>query len=416
MSRFVFFFATVALLFAGAFATTAFGQAVSSSPSVRFQVDSLPRAADSGCNWELSIQVDHRSNAIDNAFAATMLIGGALSPEAIAAARDEMRSRGTLGLRGNIRFETSDLAARRGWRIESGIVSDVRWTPELFDLVFAGNAPHLGRFDVLNGTRGRAWQLNTIMRTGFWKNAHNALHWGLGLAHRSVGAQGDISTGYFWVSSNVDTLYTSLYGRSTVLEAQGLGLAGQIRYRRTDPASQVALTLEATHLGALFVAPGDVRVEVDTVLGTTGLPLAGDGWSIESLQGEGFAESLIVRDTLAGHFEALPTALSGGLTGAIIPGLAWEVRATVGGWRPTPEAMAGLQFKVGRRSIAGIRAVYGGWGKLRPAIWAALPVGQHHTLTLYAEDPVAAFQGTGLGRGFGLQLAKSLPTGADNRR
>lgn len=381
----------------------------------RFTTDSLP-ATPTGHTWQFSLQADHRSNSIDNAFAATMLIGGAITPDAIALARDQMRFRGTLAARASVQFATENAATGRGWQIESGLVSDFRWTPELFDLVFTGNSPHLGRFDVLNGTRGRAWQLNTVMRTGGWSNDLNEVRWGLGLAHRSMGAEGNISTGYFWVSSGVDTLYTSLYGRSAVLRAQGLGLTGQIRFRRTDPSAKVALTLEATQLGALFVRPGDERIAVDTMLATTGLPLNGAGWSLESLQGEGFAESLIARDTLPGHLEALPAAVSASLTGSIIPGLAWEVRGTVGGWRPTPEAMAGLQFKVGRQSVAGIRAIYGGWGKFRPAIWAELPIGPSHTLTLYAEDPAAAFRGTGLGRGFGLQLAKTLPTSAADKR
>lgn len=381
----------------------------------RFTTDSLP-SVPTGTTWKFSLQADHRSNSIDNAFASTMLIGGAITSEAISAARDEMRFRGTLAARASVQFATEDAATGRGWQVESGMVSDFRWTPELFDLVFTGNAPHLGRFDVLNGTRGRAWQMNSVMRTGGWSNDLNELRWGLGLAHRSIGAEGSVSTGYFWVSAGVDTLYTSLYGRSAVLRAQGLGPVGQIRFRRTDPSAKVSLTLEATQLGALCVRPGDERIAVDTILATTGLPLTGAGWSLESLQGEGFSESLIVRDTLAGHLEALPATLSAGLTGSIIPGLAWEVRGTVGGWRPTPEAMVGFQFKVGRSSVAGIRAIYGGWGKFRPAIWAELPVGPSHTLTLYAEDPVAAFQGVGLGRGFGLQLAKTLPTSAADKR
>lgn len=385
------------------------GQAQSSS----IPLDSLGVLR--GNNWQFSIQLDQRSNAIHHALGKVFWVGGALHPEDVAAARNEMTSGGTLGLRAGISFATEDVETRKGWQVESSVISDFRWTPEFWDLVFEGNSPHLGRFDVLNGTGGRIWQLNAVMRTGLWEREHNSLRWGLGLAHRPAGVDGSVSTGYFWVSDDVDSLFTSLYGRSTVLRAQALGLTGQIQFRHNDPASLVDLTLQVNHLGALWAGAGDERIIVDTLLETTGLPLQGAGWSLETLQGEGFGESLIHRDTLSGRLEALPTSFSMSLTGSIVPGLVWEVRGTVGGWRPVPEAMAGFQFKMGPRVVGGVRAIYGGWGKFRPAVWAGIPLGLNHALTLYAEDPLAAFQPSGLGRGLGIQLSKTIPTSVTNR-
>lgn len=371
-------------------------------------VDSLDAR---GFNWQLGLQATQRSNSLDNEFLRILTVGGHLTPEIIAGARAEMRNFGSLTLNGDFTFALENAANGKGWRVNSGIISDIRWTPELFELVFTGNAPHLGRWDVLNGTRGRAWQLNTIQRTGQWSNDRNVLEWAAGVTHRSLGAVSDVRTGYLWVSGEVDTLYTSLYARSAVERLSAWGPSGQIRFTHLDPASKVSLTLQASQLGLLRVPAGTERISIDTVLATTGLPLTGPGWSIESLQDEDFEESLIIRDTLGGHWDVLPAVLQASLSGGILPGLAWEVRGTVGGWRPVPEAMAGLQIQLGRRASMGIRAIYGGWGKFRPAVWTAFPVGPEHTLTIYAEDPVATFQNSGLGRGVAVQLSRNITAG-----
>ena len=88
----------------------------------------------------------------------------------------------------------------RDWRIRGSVqarwIGDSRWTPAMYDLVLTGNAGHLGRWDVLDGSRARtaAW-LNAAV--GIEGKHQNRVE--LGLVYRPFQFEGFIETGYFHV-------------------------------------------------------------------------------------------------------------------------------------------------------------------------------------------------------------------------
>ena len=116
------------------------------------QLDSL--------TWDATAWGQHRSNALSHELGRLLVRGGHINRSLVEAARtaqgDEMGSFGyTSGLALNWRNPRSwkDTEARLCGSFQFKTLGDIRWTPELFDLAFTGNAGHLGRWDVLDGSR-----------------------------------------------------------------------------------------------------------------------------------------------------------------------------------------------------------------------------------------------------------------------
>ena len=138
------------------------------------QLDSL--------TWEATAWGQHRSNALSNELTALLIRGGHIDRTLVESAQaDQASEMGAFGYTSGVAVTWRSL---RPWKetesrlcgsIQFKTLGDIRWTPELFDLVFTGNAGHLGRWDVLDGSRFRA---------GTWIQAAIGLEGATGIALR----------------------------------------------------------------------------------------------------------------------------------------------------------------------------------------------------------------------------------------
>ena len=67
-----------------------------------------------------------------------------------------------------------------------------------------------------------------------------------------------------------------------------------------------------------------------------------------------------------------------------------------GGWMPEPLLTAGVGWMPSDRIAFGVQAKYGGWGKLRPAVWAQWRFSCRRMLVVEIEDPIGLFIGNEL--------------------
>ena len=112
--------------------------------------------------------------------------------------------------------------ARLCGSIQFKTLGDIRWTPELFDLVFTGNAGHLGRWDVLDGSRFRA---GTWIQAAIGLEGANRNRIELGLVYRLRSTDARIRNGHLYVSEGLDYLTGYVRGHMGWAEGGSWGLA-----------------------------------------------------------------------------------------------------------------------------------------------------------------------------------------------
>ena len=322
------------------------------------QLDSL--------TWEATAWGQHRSNALSNELVGLLIRGGhidrTLVESAQAAQAGEM---GAFGFTSGVAVTWRSL---RPWKetesrlcgsIQFKTLSDIRWTPELFDLVFTGNAGHLGRWDVLDGSRFRA---GTWIQAAIGLEGANRNRIELGLVYRLRSTDARIRNGHLYVSEGLDYLSGYVRGHMGWAEGGSWGLATNVEWHFLREEAPFAFHLRVQNLG-FTVAPKWTELQVDTLVETTGLTFSGPGLSVESLTESAGASEVITTLNEPYRFGLMPFRIDASLEYPLGPRSGWDVQAQVGDWMPVPRAITGYRRAIGKRWQAGVQLVAGGWGR-----------------------------------------------------
>jgi len=362
------------------------------------QLDSIP--------WSVTVWGQHRSNTLDHEMGRKLVRGGFIDQPMIQAAGEtqggDMGSFGYatgLDLRWKLNRMWRESGARVCGSVQVKSVGDIRWTPELFDLAFTGNAGHLGRWDVLDGSRFRyaTWVHAAIGLEGKYQNRLEA-----GLVLQPAGINARIHNGYFYVDSEVDSLLGYVRAEAAFNQKPAWGIAVNAEWHFLREDAPFAFHLRLQNVGVTFV-PSQDQFAVDTMFQTSGLTFAGESWSIEALENGDFGQDLLVSNPAQSAWSLLPGRLDASFEYPIGPRSGWDVQAQVGEWMPLPRAMTGYRRAIGKRWQAGIQLITGGWGRTRPAAWARYRVPGEHAWMLYIEDPFGWGTDGAYGRGVTLR-------------
>ena len=291
----------------------------------------------------------------------------------------------------------------------SELLYDARWTSDMFELIFYGNGGHTGRVDVLSGTGVRVAEFNKF-GIGL-ENTQTRQRLEVSLVQRLAGAEWSIPYGYFWVSENADSLDTYLQTEARlhavydttstgnlplrVLPAYGIGISGSLPL--ASETLPIRFEINFSDLGILFEPGGSSVAWFQEGIATTGLPVLGDSLTWESvIEGDISTDSLLFTGTSVSRMSLLPYRLSADLIYEPSPNVMIELGVASGGWMPEPLLTAGVGWMPSDRIAFGVQAKYGGWGKLRPAVWAQWRFSCRRMLVVEIEDPMGLFIGNEL--------------------
>ena len=362
------------------------------------QLDSL--------TWEATAWGQHRSNALSNELAALLIRGGQIDRTLVESAQaDQASEMGAFGYTSGVAVTWRSL---RPWKetesrlcgsIQFKTLGDIRWTPELFDLVFTGNAGHLGRWDVLDGSRFRA---GTWIQAAIGLEGANRNRIELGLVYRLRSTDARIRNGHLYVSEGLDYLSGYVRGHMGWAEGGSWGLAINAEWHFLREEAPFAFHLRVQNLG-FTVAPKWTELQVDTLVETTGLTFSGPGLSVESLTESEGASEVITTLNEPYRFGLMPFRIDASFEYPLGPRSGWDVQAQIGDWMPVPRAVTGYRRAIGKRWQAGVQLVAGGWGRLRPAAWARWRNPGEHAWMLFIEDPFGWGSNAAYGRGITLR-------------
>ena len=362
------------------------------------QLDSL--------TWEATAWGQHRSNALSNELAALLIRGGQIDRTLVESAQaDQASEMGAFGYTSGVAVTWRSL---RPWKetesrlcgsIQFKTLGDIRWTPELFDLVFTGNAGHLGRWDVLDGSRFRA---GTWIQAAIGLEGANRNRIELGIVYRLRSTDARIRNGHLYVSEGLDYLSGYVRGHMGWAEGGSWGLAINAEWHFLREEAPFAFHLRVQNLG-FTVTPKWTELQVDTLVETTGLTFSGSGLSVESLTESAGASEVITTLNERYRFGLMPFRIDASFEYPLGPRSGWDVQAQMGDWMPVPRAVTGYRRAIGKRWQAGVQLVAGGWGRLRPAAWARWRNPGEHAWMLFIEDPFGWGSNAAYGRGITLR-------------
>ena len=317
--------------------------------------------------------------------------------------------------------------------IGSEVLYDTRWTSDMFELIFYGNGGHTGRVDVLSGTGMRMAEFN---RFGIGvENTKTRQRLELSLVQRLAGVEWSIPYGYFWVSENADSLDTYLQTEArlhaaydstsssssplSLLPAYGIGISGSLPL--ASETLPIRFEINFSDFGILFEPKGSSVAWFQEGISTTGLPVLGDSLTWESvIEGDISTDSLLLTGTSVKRMSLLPYRLSADFIYEPSPKVMIELAVATGGWMPEPLYTVGVGWTPFERFAFGVQAKYGGWGKMRPVVWAQLKYSCRRMLVVEIEDPMGLFIGNELSdftynRGVTIRLERLAGEGWDSK-
>lgn len=366
---------------------------------VAAQLDSIP--------WTLTVWGQQRSNSLDRDMGQKLFRGGHITPEMVASSSAAQgQDMGALGFTTGVDWRWTSLKAWKNSNaricgsIQGKWVGDSRWTPELLDLVFSGNAGHLGRWDVLDGSRARtaAWMNAAIGLEGQNQNRIE-----IGLVYLPAYTGVHIRNGYFHVDEDIDSLQAYMRADAEVSQRAAWGSAINAEWHFLREEAPFAFHLRIQNFG-WAVVPKMTQWKVDTLIETTGLTFQGPEWSLEAAQQEGWGADFASVDSNKTAVRMLPARLDASFEYPLGPRSGWDVQVQLGEWMPLPRAITGYRRAIGKQWQAGIQMIAGGWGRLRPAAWARWRVPGEHAIVIYLEDPFGWGTHSAFGRGITLQF------------
>ncbi len=309
----------------------------------------------------------------------------------------------------------------------SEAIYDVRWTDDMFELLWYGNGGHTGRVDVFSGTGVRAGVFNRFA-LGV-ENSTTQQRFEVSVVQRLAGAEWSIPYGYFWVSEDADSIdsYLQTEGRIhalidttisgdpsvSLLPSYGLGISG--RFPLASETLPIRFEIAFKDLGVLFEQEGSSVAWFQEGFSTTGLPLYGDSLSIESLSnGDLSVDSLLLTGSSAKRMSLLPSRLSAEFIYEPSEMLMFNLSVKSGGWMPELLYSAGMGWIPSDKIALGIEGRYGGWGGFRSAVWAKWRYSKRRMLVVQVESPLGLFfnkqiSNNTYGRGVTFSLARIAP-------
>lgn len=422
----------VALIFSVGVALGSWGQAMPGATEIG-------QAGRGGGSFEF--WANQRSNALQSSFIQTMNAGGFISRDFLG---DFLSSHPLMGGMGvqvgwSKRWSTKPLGGQWALTGELGseLLCSAMWRRELLELVYLGNAGHLGRVDQFSGSGIRLGAFNRI--SAGIENTGTRQRLELSVVQRIVGFEMGIPNGSFWVSSSADSMEVNMqsYAQASLddlpdssgftfrdlIPAYGIGLSGSLPL--TSELWPLQFQVDFKDVGIMWEPAGGVIGAIDTGFATTGLsvPLAAyfneeyesEQITLEDLvNGEtGLAVDsiLLVSDSALGRMLMLPTQIKAQLTWWPVPDVQVRAMARAGSWMPEPEFTLGVGWIPTKRWAFGLDFRSGGWGGPRPVTWMDFRVSKKRILSLEVDDPAGWFwnseaSGNSYGRGIRLSLRR----------
>jgi hypothetical protein len=274
----------------------------------------------------------------------------------------------------------------------SELIVDTRWTSDLFELVWYGNANSTGTVNYLSGSGARVGAFNRFSLGAQRFDTNQRIE--ISLVQRLGGAEWSLPYGYLYVSENADSLETYVQTEArihagpdyTLLPAYGIGISGNVPLRFDD--IPIDLDINFKDVGLLF-EPGGSRVYwMQDGLSTTGLPVLGDSLTWENIiDGNISTDSLVETGESVSRMVLLPSKLSIHLKHQYSENLAVSARVSAGGWMPQKLLSLGVEWEKSDNLSLGVDLRDGGWGDQRIGVWAKLKVSKGRSLFIYLEDP-----------------------------
>jgi hypothetical protein len=299
-------------------------------------------------------------------------------------------------------FKGSDLALCGSMGSEA--LYDVRWTSDMFELLWYGNGGHTGRVDVFSGTGVRAGVFN---RFGLGlESSKTKQRLEVSVVQRLVGVEWSIPYGYLWLSEDADSLasYLQTEGRlhanidSTdsgnpsigFLPSYGIGISGTMPL--ASETLPIRFEINFKDVGLLFENDGSSVAWFQEGFSTTGLPLYGDSLTIESISNGDIApDSLLLTGSSVKRMTLLPSSLSAEFVYEPSEKFMFKMSVKSGGWMPELLYSAGIGWIPSDRIALGMEGLYGGWGGWRSSVWAKLRYSNRRILVVQIESPLGLF-------------------------
>ena len=278
----------------------------------------------------------------------------------------------------------------------SEVIVDTRWTSDLFELVWYGNAGHTGRVDNLSGTGARAGVFNRLSLGGYNNDTKQRIE--VSLVQRAMGAEWTLPYGYLWVSENADSLDTYIQTEARIhadadgnfLKAYGIGLSGSFPVEAEEVPMD--LLIEFQDVGILSEPSGSRVYWMQDGIATTGLPVMGDSLTWESIvAGDLSTDSVLQTGNSVSRTVLLPAKFAVSMNYELSSNFDLRAKAVSGGWMPEPLVSAGFAWDVTEDFELGLELRDGGWGNRRFAVWTKVNVSEKKRVHINFESPLGYF-------------------------
>ena len=408
---------------------TAKAQVYTQSESTSFRNDSLFTVPVSlSSEYSVEVWANQTSNTITAGFMNDLAQGGFISHDIINPILN--RHTGPKGYLGaNTGFNVSWNAAPsddKTWimcgSFGSEVIVDSRWTSDLFELFWYGNASSTGEVNSLSGTGVRIGAFNRFSLGLLNQETEQRME--LSLVQRLGGAEWSLPYGYLYVSENADSLdsYLQTEARfhmnadSTLLPAYGVGLSGNIPIKSDQ--FPLEFNLRFKDVGLLFEPGGSQVYWFQEGASTTGLPIFGDSLTWESIvtdiandEFDFEGDTLVQFGESVSRMVLLPAKLTASLKYVHTDQISFNGSISAGGWMPKNLISAGVQFNRTETLDWGVNYRDGGWGDQRFSVWARLKLNENRALYINVEEPLGLLfmQDTGAEttcRGITIRLTK----------
>ena len=376
-------------------------QVYTSSESTSFKNDSLFKKVEIASigNYSIDAWANQASNTITAGFMNSIAQGGFISRDEIDPIMDSHTgNKGYLG--GSAGFNVSwAVPAKEGkmWSLcgsfGSETIVDTRWTKDLFELVWYGNASSVGETNILSGTGARVGVFNRFSLGGVKNDTKQRIE--LSLVQRLAGAEWSLPYGYVYVSENGDSLETYLqsearihYGEnSTFKPSYGIALSGTVPIRSDDIPVEVDINFK--DVGLLFESQGSNVYWIQDGFSTTGLPVLGDSLTWESIvNGDVSTDSIVQSGESVSRMALLPAKLGASVKYKSNEKLSFLGSVVAGGWMPEAMYSGGVSWNYSDDITVGLNYKKGGWGDGRFEFWARLNVPGERNLYISLEEPL----------------------------
>lgn len=387
--------------------TTAQAQDFTTSESSTYRNDSLFKKTvveTKPMSYSLDAWANQTSNTITAGFMNSLAQGGFISQDELNPIMDAHTGpKGYLG--GTVGFDVKWTTPEREGKLwslcgsfGSEAIVDTRWTTDLFELVWFGNAASTGELNILSGSGARAGIFNRFNLGGYNHQTGQRLE--LSFVQRLAGAEWSLPYGYFNVSENADSLDTYVQsearlhigsGIDDLTPAYGIALSGSVPIKPQD--FPVELEVNFKDVGLLFEPEGSRVYWMQDGLTTTGLPVFGDSLTWESIYNgditpESAVDSILQTGNSVSRMVLLPAKLGVSFKYHHSETISANASIYTGGWMPQHLITGGLEYIQSENITLGLNYKQGGWGDERFEFWARINVPGERNLLISVEEPL----------------------------